>query len=203
MRLDQALDIGGVKVFKAALDREHQKELVSELRDIVSAAPLVTLRVKSGAPMSVRTSAAGKYGWFSDRAGYRYIPTHPSGTAWPQIPESILKIWMAVADTPRDPDCCLLNFYSGDSKMGMHQDKDESDFSFPVVSISLGDAALFRVGGTTQGGSTQSVWLESGDICVIGGSARLAYHGVDRIRSDSSSLLSKGGRINLTLRVVD
>ena len=86
--------------------------------------------------------------------------------------------------------------------MGLHQDKDEADFDQPVVSISLGDSALFRIGGTERGGPTQSVELESGDVLVMGGPARLRYHGVDRIRFGSSRLLEQGGRINLTLRRV-
>jgi alkylated DNA repair protein (DNA oxidative demethylase) len=87
--------------------------------------------------------------------------------------------------------------------MGMHQDNDEANFDYPVVSISLGDEGLLRVGSTTRGGKTDSVWLQSGDVVVMSGAARLAYHGVDRIRFGSSTLLPKSGRINLTLRVVD
>ena len=87
--------------------------------------------------------------------------------------------------------------------MGMHQDKDEADFQWPVVSVSLGDDGLFRIGNPTRGGKTESIWLKSGDVVVMGGAARLAYHGVDRLRAGSSSLLPKGGRINLTLRVVE
>jgi alkylated DNA repair protein (DNA oxidative demethylase) len=87
--------------------------------------------------------------------------------------------------------------------MGLHQDRDEGDFSHPVLSISLGDDALFRIGGIERGGPTESVWLESGDVLLLAGTARLAYHGVDRIRAGSSGLLSGAGRINLTLRVVD
>ena len=86
--------------------------------------------------------------------------------------------------------------------MGMHQDRDEADFDQPVLSISLGDDALFRMGNRERGGSTQSTWLSSGDVIVMRGRARLTYHGVDRIRFGSSALLPKGGRINLTLRVV-
>ena len=128
--LDSALDVRGIKVFKSALSRDVQRGLLADLRDVVSVAPLVTLRMKSGAPMSVRTTSAGKYGWFSDGAGYRYISKHPNGTDWPKIPPSILKIWRQVTKDARDPDCCLLNYYSEAAKMGMHQDKDESDFSF-------------------------------------------------------------------------
>ena len=87
--------------------------------------------------------------------------------------------------------------------MGLHQDRDEADFTWPVVSVSLGDDALFRIGNQTRGGKTKSIWLTSGDVVIMGGEARLAYHGVDRTRFASSSLLPKGGRINLTMRVVD
>jgi alkylated DNA repair protein (DNA oxidative demethylase) len=87
--------------------------------------------------------------------------------------------------------------------MGMHQDNDEADFDWPVLSISLGDDALFRIGNVEKGGKTDSFWLNSGDIIVMGDEARLKYHGIDRIRSGTSNLLKNGGRINLTLRVVD
>ncbi|PID35278.1 MAG: alkylated DNA repair dioxygenase [Rhodobacterales bacterium] len=154
--------------------------------------------------MSVRMTSAGRYGWYSDRRGYRYAPRHPNGSAWPPIPTPVLEVWQAVSGVTRGPDCCLVNLYGEGARMGMHQDRDEADFSCPVVvSISLGDAGLFRIGGRARGGKTQSIWLESGDVLVLGGDARLAYHGVDRIRFGSSSLLKHGGRINLTLRVVD
>lgn len=86
--------------------------------------------------------------------------------------------------------------------MGLHQDRDEADFSWPVVSASLGDDGLFRIGNRTRGGTTESVWLASGDVVVMGGGARLTYHGIDRIRFGSSRLLPQGGRLNLTLRIV-
>ena len=126
----------------------------------------------------------------------------PRGRPWPAIPAEVLAIWRDLTGLDREPDCCLLNYYGEGAKMGLHQDKDEADFSFPVVSISLGDDGLFRIGNRTRGGKTESVWLSSGDVVVMGGEARLTYHGVDRIRFKSSRLLPKGGRINLTLRVV-
>ena len=122
---------------------------------------------------------------------------------WPPIPARILKLWHEVTGVAREPDCCLVNFYREKARMGLHQDRDEADFSWPVLSISLGDDGLFRIGGTERGGKTQSVWLRSGDVLMLGGEARLAYHGIDRIRFGTSQLLSEGGRINLTLRVVD
>lgn len=155
-----------------------------------------------GKPMSVRMTSAGAVGWYADRRGYRYAPQHPSGVDWPPIPDAVLALWRDLTGLARDPDCCLINYYGEGARMGMHQDKDEADFKWPVLSVSLGDAGLFRIGNTTRGGKTESLWLESGDVVVMGGDARLTYHGVDRIRFGSSSLLPKGGRINLTCRVV-
>jgi alkylated DNA repair protein (DNA oxidative demethylase) len=115
----------------------------------------------------------------------------------------VLAVWRALVSAERDPDCCLVNYYSATAKMGMHRDADEKDFSWPVVSISLGDPARFRVGGRARSDPTAAVELQSGDVVVFGGPARLAYHGIDRIRFGGSRLLPEGGRINLTLRVVD
>lgn len=119
------------------------------------------------------------------------------------MPQIALQIWRAVSGVSCDPQSCLVNFYDADAKMGLHQDRDEADFDMPVVSVSLGDAALFRVGGSERGGKTQSIWLKSGDVAVLGGDARLNFHGIDRIRAGSSTLLPNGGRINLTMRVVE
>lgn len=197
------MEIGGAKLWKGRLGPVAQTEMVGALRKVVSVAPLFSPETRWGKPMSVRMTSAGRYGWFSDRRGYRYERFHPSGVGWPPIPDCVLDVWEAVAGTGRKPDCCLVNFYGEGARMGLHQDRDEANFSYPVVSISLGDAGLFRIGGLERGGKTQSVWLESGDVLVLGGAARLAYHGVDRIRFGSSSLLKEGGRINLTIRVVD
>jgi alkylated DNA repair protein (DNA oxidative demethylase) len=96
----------------------------------------------------------------------------------------------------------LVNFYTADAKMGLHQDRDETDLQAPVVSISLGDTCLFRVGGLNRTDPTGSFKLTSGDVVVLGGESRLAFHGVDRIYPGTSTLLKSGGRINLTLRRV-
>lgn len=196
------IDVNGIAVFPGFLDAPQQARMVEDIRDVVRAAPLVRPVTARGKPMSVRMTAAGHFGWISDRGGYRYDARHPSGVAWPAIPQSVLAVWRAVGHAPVDPECCLVNFYDANARMGLHQDRDEADFAMPVVSISLGDDALFRVGGTTRGGKTQSIWLRSGDVAVMGGAARLAYHGIDRLRPGSSTLLPNGGRINLTLRVV-
>ena len=194
--------IRGVSLWPGYLDRDAQSVLVAELRTIAKAAPFVTPVTRWGRPMSVRMTGAGRFGWISDRRGYRYCERHPDGLPWPPIPASVLALWRALADCPRDPECCLINWYGEGARMGLHQDRDEADFACPVLSVSLGDDALFRVGNTDRGGKTESVWLRSGDVLVMGGAARLVHHGVDRIRFGSSALLPQGGRINLTLRVV-
>lgn len=203
MQQDPTLDIGGAKIWQGALDRQMQEALVADLRSVVEAAPLFSPETRFGKPMSVGMTSAGKYGWYSDRRGYRYERKHPSGVDWPPIPDRILDLWHDVTGVEREPDCCLVNFYRDKARMGLHQDRDEADFSWPVLSVSLGDDGLFRIGGTERGGRTQSVWLSSGDVLTLGGEARLAYHGIDRIRFGTSQLLREGGRINLTLRVVD
>lgn len=197
------LQFRGFQIIKSHLDMPTQKALIEALRPVLKSAPLFSPDTTHGKPMSVRMTSAGRYGWYSDKTGYRYAPRHPSGVAWPDIPAPILAIWDVVTGLDRRPDSCLINYYGEGARMGMHQDKDEADFSWPVVSVSLGDDGLFRIGNTERGGKTESIWLNSGDVVVMGGAARLTYHGVDRIRFRSSKLLPKGGRINLTLRVVD
>lgn len=199
--MDGPEEIAGARIWRQRLDRSAQAALVEDLRDVVRAAPLFSPTTRAGKAMSVRMSSAGRFGWFSDRKGYRYIDRHPSGAPWPAIPGRVLDLWRALAGTGREPDCCLVNFYGEGARMGLHQDRDEADLTEPVLSISLGDEGLFRIGGTSRGGRTQSTWLASGDVLLLSGRARLAFHGIDRIRFGSSNLLGKGGRINLTLRV--
>lgn len=195
--------IRGLAVHAALLDRPAQAAMVDDLRAVVAAAPLYAPVTPGGRQMSVRMTCAGRVGWVTDRRGYRYQPHHPAGMAWPAIPDSVLAVWRAVSGDPRTPDCCLVNWYGAGARMGLHQDRDEGDFTAPVVSISLGDEALFRMGGVERAAGTSSVWLRSGDVVVMGGPARLAWHGIDRVRHGSSTLLPQGGRINLTLRVVE
>ena len=192
----------GVQVFQELINRTAQEKMIADIRKIVAAAPLFSPVTPSGKPMSVQMTSAGSFGWVTDAAGYRYAPTHPKGGAWPSIPASIRKVWDDVSESDRAPECCLVNLYRATAKMGMHQDCDEATFAEPVVSVSLGDDGLFRIGSTTRGGSTESIWLKSGDVVVMGGDARLIYHGVDKTRAGSSTLLQGGGRINLTMRVV-
>lgn len=193
----------GVAIFEGWLTPERQEAMISDIRGVVAAAPFFQPETRFGRKMSVRMTSAGRCGWVSDRRGYRYERRHPSGAAWPEIPASVLAVWAEVTGLERDPDCCLINYYGAGAKMGLHQDRDEADFRWPVLSISLGDSALFRIGNVERGGKTESVWLQSGDVLVMGGEARLVHHGIDRIKMGSSALLKDGGRLNLTLRVVD
>lgn len=197
------LRIRGFEVYKGLMTERAQKDIVNDLREIIRVAPLFSPQTPYGKPMTVRMTSAGKYGWVSDQHGYRYEKNHPLGMAWPEIPASVLDIWEDVTGLTRLPDCCLINFYAPEARMGMHQDKDEASFDWPVVSVSLGDDGLFRIGNPTRGGKTESIWLSSGDVVVMGGAARLTYHGLDRIRPGTSTLLKDAGRLNLTLRVVD
>ncbi len=195
----------GVRHIPGRLSVAEQRALVAEIRQVVQAAPLYRPAMpRTGKEMSVRMTNCGALGWVTDRErGYRYQATHPAtGKPWPPIPEPLLALWEEVAAYPHPPEACLVNFYAANAKMGLHQDRDENDFSAPVVSVSLGDDCLFRVGGTRREDRTVSVRLASGDVVVLGGEARLAFHGVDRIYPSTSALLKNGGRINLTLRRV-
>ena len=183
----------------------EQAKLLAALRAVMEEAPLFTPTMpRSGKPMSVRMTNCGPLGWVTDKdGGYRYQATHPvTGKPWPAVPQALLDLWAEVAGYPAPPEACLVNYYSGDAKMGLHQDKDEEDFAAPVVSVSLGDSAIFRVGGLTRKDETQALELKSGDVVVLGGDDRLAFHGIDRILPGTSALLPEGGRLNLTLRRV-
>jgi alkylated DNA repair protein (DNA oxidative demethylase) len=181
-----------------------QKALVAEVLALLEDCPLYRGAMpRTGKPLSVRNTNLGPLGWVSDIKGYRYQPTHPeTGRAWGPIPQALLDLWGAVSDYPAPPEACLVNWYEADSKLGLHIDADETAKEAPVVSVSLGSRALFRIGGLARSSPTSSMRLASGDVVVLGGASRRAYHGVDRIYPDSSTLIPGGGRINLTLRRV-
>lgn len=199
----------GFGYFPGFFDRPAQIALVAALKRVASEAPFfVPTMPKTGKPFSVRMTNLGPLGWVSDtNSGYRYQSMHPeTGKPWPPILEMVLEVWRKVSGYPEDPEACLVNRYEPTAKMGLHQDRDEEDFAAPVVSISLGDTCLFRIGGTKRDDPTRSLKLSSGDVVVLGGESRLAFHGVDRLYSGTSTLLKdwfpNSGRINLTLRRV-
>lgn len=195
---------GGFRLYPGYLSRARQEVLLGALRQVLDQAPLFTPRMpRSGRPFTVRMSNCGPLGWVSDQSGYRYAARHPvTGRPWPPIPEMLMGMWDEIGGYASPPQACLINFYGPSARMGLHQDRDETDLAAPVVSLSLGDCCLFRVGGPRRGDPTRSLRLDSGDALVLGGDARLAFHGVDRIEPGTSTLLPEGGRINLTLRRV-
>lgn len=202
MEAFREIDTGvkGFRLWPGALSASSQVDLVDQVRAALEASPLYRPVTPGGRPFSVRMSNLGDLGWVSDRSGYRYQARHPETDApWPPVPERLIALWTELTDWPDPPDACLVNLYQGEAKMGLHQDRDEADMTAPVLSISLGDTAVFRV-APAEGGRGVSVRLASGDICALTGPARLARHGIDRILAGSSGLIPGGGRINLTLR---
>ena len=192
-----------MQYYPQRLDAGAQAALLGAIRQIIARAPLYTPTMpRSGTPMSVKMTNAGLLGWVTDKErGYRYQSTHPeTGKPWPAIPKMLLDLWAELADYPHPPEACLINYYAGAAKMGPHQDRDEEDFTAPVLSVSLGDTGIFRVGGKSRKDPTQKFELKSGDVFVLGGEKRLAFHGIDRILPGTSNLLAEGGRFNLTLR---
>lgn len=196
--IDTGLD--GFRWWPGALDAVAQASLLTEVLAAVEQSPFYRPVTPGGRPFSVRMTNLGPLGWVSDRDGYRYQSIHPeTGARWPPIPPTLLDLWRDLTGWPEPPDACLVNLYREDAKMGLHQDRDEADLKAPVLSVSLGDTAIFRA-GPAAGGPTKSIRLASGDICALTGPARLARHGIDRLLPGSSSLIPGGGRINLTLR---
>ena len=190
----------GFRLWPGALDAEAQGALWAEVLAAAEIAPVYRPVTPGGRPFSVEMTGMGPLAWVSDRAGYRYQPTHPvTEQAWPPMPQILMDLWDALTGWPAQPDACLVNLYRHEAKMGLHQDKDEADLTAPVLSVSLGDTAVFRI-GAAEGGKTQSLKLASGDVCALIGPARLARHGIDRLLTGSSQLVPGGGRINLTLR---
>lgn len=196
--------IDGFRFLPEYFSAAQQKALVAEVLAILETNPLYRGAMpRTGTPLSVRNTNLGPLGWVSDIKGYRYQAHHPvTGEAWGPIPETLLKLWEDVADWPAPPEACLVNWYEAGTKLGLHIDADEDAKDAPVVSVSLGSRALFRLGGLERRSPTSSMRLASGDVVVLGGKSRRAYHGVDRIWPDSSTLVPGGGRINLTLRRV-
>jgi alkylated DNA repair protein (DNA oxidative demethylase) len=195
------MTIAGFRLLPGRLDADQQRALADEVLRLVEQAPAYRPATPGGKPMSVSMTNLGPLGWVTDARGYRYQATHPlTGAPWPPIPATLTALWAELRDADVPPDCCLVNLYDGAARMGLHRDADEADFRFPVLSVSLGDTALFRLGGLRRSDPTGQLRLASGDVCVLGGVARRAYHGVDRILPGSSRLLPAGGRLNLTLR---
>jgi alkylated DNA repair protein (DNA oxidative demethylase) len=194
--------IPGFHLYPAALDRAEQEALAAEVMALAREAPFYQPVLPGGRPMSVRMTGLGPLAWTSDPiGGYRYVAAHPdTGRPWPPMPRAVEALWTRFAPDAPPPDACLVNWYQAGARMGLHQDRDEADFSVPVLSISLGDTAVFRIGGHKRADPTGSMRLSSGDVCILSGQARLAFHGIDRVLTGSSTVVPGGGRLNLTLR---
>lgn len=195
------MNLPGFRLLPGRLDEATQAELAQAVLALTEQSPTYRPVTPSGKAMSVAMTNLGDLGWITDARGYRYEPRHPlTGHPWPPIPGPLNALWAELCDPAVPPDCCLVNRYDANSKMGLHRDFDEADFRFPVLSVSLGDSAIFRLGGLRRGDPSGQIRLASGDVVVLGGEARRAYHGVDRVIAGSSRLIPGGGRINLTLR---
>ncbi|HEY2444223.1 MAG TPA: alpha-ketoglutarate-dependent dioxygenase AlkB [Rhizomicrobium sp.] len=199
------LDVApGVVRWSGCLDPQEQASLVADVFARACEAPFYRPRMpRSGKSFSVEETNFGALGWYSDESGYRYETRHPeTRRPWPPMPQILCTLWHRLTNYAAPAECCLVNLYRGDARMGLHQDRDEAALDAPVLSISLGDEAIFRMGGVTRRSATRSLKLKSGDVVMFGGVARLAYHGIDRVIANTSSLLPGGGRLNLTLRRV-
>ncbi len=207
--MSSAAASAGFRLATGHLGRAAQEALMAELARIIEEAPFFRPRMpRTNKPFSVLMTNCGALGWVADKESYRYQAIHPeTGRPWPEMPALVRELWAEFAPEAPPAEACLVNYYAPGSRMGLHQDRDEAELDAPVVSLSLGDTCVFRIGGTRRGNPTRSVRLSSGDVIVLGGEARLAYHGVDRLIPGTSTLLGgyfpDGGRINLTLRRVN
>lgn len=195
----------GFRHVPAYLDAAGQCALLSSIQTVINEAPLYVPKMpKTGRAMSVRMTNCGKLGWLTCKEhGYRYQSTHPeTGQPWPAMPRDIRQIWDDLAAIEAGPEACLINWYDATAKLGLHVDRDEDEYIAPVVSVSLGDDAWFRVGGLKRRDPTTRILLKSGDAVVLSGAARLIHHGIDRIIAGTGTLLPSQGRFNLTLRRV-
>jgi DNA oxidative demethylase len=174
------------------------------LRAAAAEAPFRHMVTPGGFRMSVAITNCGSLGWVTDRTGYRYDAIDPdSGKNWPSMPASFLRLAndaAAEAGFPEFvPDACLINRYEAGAKLSLHQDKDERDFTAPIVSVSLGVPAVFLLGGSNRADKTRRVLVTHGDVIVWGGPARLRYHGVMPLKEADHPLLGRH-RVNLTFR---
>ena len=193
----------GALVLRAFLLGE-EAPLLAALREIIAAAPFRSMVTPGGRAMSVATTSCGDYGWVSAADGYRYSRRDPaSDRPWPAMPPLLLDLAQAAAAEAGFenfvPDACLINRYRPGAKMSLHQDRDEQDFSQPIVSFSLGLPALFLFGGLRRAERPQRLPLFHGDALVWGGPARMRFHGVLPVAEGSHPRLGPQ-RINLTLR---
>ncbi len=188
------------------LTLKQQNEILKVCREVARQFPLFTPVMKSGKSFNYQMTSCGELGWISDTKGYRYSETHPNGKPWTPIPEMINNLAKDLANQIGEPgyipQTCLINYYQKVGKLGLHQDNSEKNLKPAIISISLGDDAIFLMGGNKRNDITQEIILKSGDIIILYGESRLAYHGIKKIIPDTSKLLKNGGRLNLTIRQI-
>lgn len=195
----------GTILKKSAVTPDSQALLFETVLKLAEKAPFSHARTKSGGVYSAEMTSCGPFGWWSDRRGTRYCEVDPrSGTKWPNMPPLFTEILSAfLQDTPWDefsPDACLINRYGTGAKMGLHQDKDEADFTQPIVTVSLGATADFLIGGYKRFDKPVRFLIESGDVLIMGGESRLRFHGIRKIYPGSSPLPGLEKRLSLTFR---
>ncbi len=178
--------------------------LIDHIQRIAEAAPFRRMKTPGGRQMSVAMTGCGAYSWITDASGYRYSAEDPeTGKPWPAMPVLFMTLARDIAQRAGyegfEPDVCLINRYPPGTRMGLHQDRDEQDFRWPVVSVSLGLPAVFLWGGLSRGGSPARLTLEHGDVLVWGGKDRLRYHGIAPV-ADGRWETTGHVRYNLTFR---
>jgi alkylated DNA repair protein (DNA oxidative demethylase) len=179
-------------------------ELLKSIAAIAELSPFRHLLTPRGLRMSVAMTNCGVLGWVSDRRGYRYEAVDPkTGSGWPPMPQRFIDLAHSAAEAAGfpefEPDACLINRYVPGARLTLHQDRDERDFSAPIVSVSLGIAATFLLGGDSRKDPQQRIQLQHGDVVVWGGASRLRHHGILPLRENSHPLTGEC-RYNLTFR---
>jgi alkylated DNA repair protein (DNA oxidative demethylase) len=197
-------EIADGAVLLRAFVRPIESELIAAVRAIVAQSPFRRMTTPGGHLMSVAMTNCGARGWITDHTGYRYDPIDPrTGAPWPQMPTVLRDLARGAAEqggfTDFAPDACLVNRYEPGTRLSLHQDKDELDYSAPIVSVSLGLPATFLFGGLARSDKSRRFRLVHGDVVVWGGPSRLAYHGVAPLADGEHALLGRQ-RINLTFR---
>jgi alkylated DNA repair protein (DNA oxidative demethylase) len=205
--------INGFLVLRRFFDRAAQHLLVEACDAVARQAPFITPTMPDGRPFRVEMTNAGASGWLSDAGGYRYAQSHPvTGAPWPAPPPALeAAVWRAVAAALGEPaagafrpQCYLINRYApGRGRLGLHRDQDERDRAQPIVTLSLGASAVFLAGGAARKDRVARIAVDSGDVVVMSGPARMAYHGIDRLLPTARPVTADGSRLSVTVRRVD
>ncbi|MCC6921395.1 MAG: alpha-ketoglutarate-dependent dioxygenase AlkB [Alphaproteobacteria bacterium] len=198
----------GVSLFHGRIGPRESREILDAMLGVFAAAPPYRLKIKTGAYVINRMTNCGAWGWHSDTHGYRYIDAHPErGTPWPPIPAALESAALSAAaecGAAFAPDACLVNLYGADGRLNLHQDHDEADFTWPIVSFSFGADAVFALGGGKRRDPVVPLTLRHGDVMVLHGAGRMRFHGVKKIVPGTAPFahpaIPESGRLNLTVR---